>query len=238
MAKVLVVIPAYNEEGCILQVVQGLKQACPEADYVVVNDCSTDGTGRALAQKGCVYLDLPVNLGIGGGVQTGYKYAVAQGGYQAVVQMDGDGQHLPEYIPRLVDPIVRGEADLVIGSRFLEKKGFQTSFSRRVGISFLRWLIFLLCGKRILDTTSGFRATSARLTAYYAANYPQDYPEPEAIVTALVEGYRVKEVPVEMHERRAGVSSISAVKGVYYMIKVSLAVVLARITKAKRRRAG
>ena len=230
MKRLLVIIPAYNEEAAILNTIADLKQNCPQADYVVVNDCSRDRTREELRANGANYLDLPVNLGIGGGVQTGYKYAVEHG-YDITVQFDGDGQHRADYIARLVAPIERGEADMAIGSRFVphgdeEDKGFQSSAARRMGIRWISGLIRIGTGRTIRDVTSGFRACGPVLTAYFAQNYAQDYPEPEAIVTALGQGMRVCEVPVRMNERQGGVSSIRALKSLHYMIKVSLAILL------------
>ena len=226
--KVLVIIPCYNESSNIVQVVNNLRTACPQVDYIIVNDCSTDNTRQILKEHQLNYLDLPVNLGIGGGVQCGYLYAMEQG-YDITIQMDGDGQHDPRYLNQVIEPVAQGKLDLCIGSRFIQKKGFQTSFMRRLGIRFLSGLIRLLTGQQLLDVTSGYRACNREMTAFFAAHYAQDYPEPEAIVTALCNGFRVGEVPVEMVERQGGVSSIRAFKSVYYMIKVSLALVIHRI---------
>ena len=223
--KVLVIIPAYNEEENIVRFVNELRDTCPEVDYVVINDCSKDRTLQILQENRFNYIDLPVNLGIGGGVQTGYKYAVEKG-YDIAVQMDGDGQHDPKYLMTLVQAVERGEADMCIGSRFIENEGFQTSALRRFGIRFLKNLIRLCCGVTVNDNTSGFRATNSELTRFYSKNYAQDYPEPEAIIAAVNHGYKVKEVPVIMRERTGGVSSINPLKSVYYMIKVSLAILL------------
>ena len=186
MAKLLVIIPAYNEEAAILTTLADLQTNCPEADWVVVNDCSRDGTRELLRSSRASYLDLPVNLGIGGGVQTGYKYAVEHG-YDLTVQFDGDGQHRADCIRELIAPIVRGEADMTVGSRFLpeageQDRGFQSSAARRMGIRWISGLIRLTTGRTIHDVTSGFRACGKELTAYFAQNYAQDYPEPEAIV--------------------------------------------------------
>lgn len=240
MPKLLVIIPAYNEEDAILQTVADLKAHCPQADYVVVNDCSRDHTRQLLREKKINYLDLPLNLGIGGGVQTGYKYAVEQG-YDITVQFDGDGQHRAECIGALIQPILEGKADMCVGSRFIpedgQRKGFQSSAMRRAGIGFLSGLIRLCTGKTIHDATSGFRACGKALTAAFAESYAQDYPEPEAIITALITGYRVTEVPVEMNERQGGVSSIRAWRSLYYMIKVSLAVLLTGMRLSGRKEA-
>ena len=230
--KVLVIIPCYNESENICRVVQRLKATCPDVDYLVVNDCSTDDSARILRENGYNYLDLPLNLGIGGGVQSGYLYATAHD-YDITVQMDGDGQHDPAYLMEIVQPVLDGECDMCIGSRFVKKEGFQTSFMRRVGIRFLSGLIFLLSGHRVLDVTSGFRATNARMTAYFARHYAIDYPEPEAALAAILADFKVAEAPVVMRERQGGVSSIHSFKSVYYMIKVSLALIIDRLSIRK-----
>jgi Glycosyltransferases involved in cell wall biogenesis len=232
--RVLVIIPAYNETESIKGVVAELKAAQPDYDYVVVNDCSTDDTEAVLKENGFNYINLPVNLGIGGGVQTGYKYAVEHG-YDIAIQMDGDGQHDPAYLGTLVEPVAAGELDMSVGSRFVDKKGFQTSFMRRVGINFLCGLIRLLCGVKMSDATSGFRACGRDVIQLFSENYAQDYPEPEAIIAAVTAGYRVGEVAVEMRERQGGTSSISPFKSVYYMIKVSISIVLNRFMTKKRK---
>ncbi|MEA5051087.1 MAG: glycosyltransferase family 2 protein [Oscillospiraceae bacterium] len=234
--KVLVIIPAYNEEEAIRSVVEELRAKAPACDYVVVNDCSTDGTRRVLRENGFRYIDVPVNLGIGGGVQTGYRYA-AERGYDVTVQLDGDGQHDPAYIEAIVGPVARGECDMCVGSRFIKKEGFQTSFMRRFGIRFLKWLIFINCGARVSDTTSGFRACSKELTAFFARHYAQDYPEPEAILSAVLAGFTVAEAPVVMRERAGGSSSIKPWHSAYFMFKVSLAIILGRF-KTKREKRG
>lgn len=230
--KILVIIPAYNEQESILEVVNKLKSTQSEVDYIIINDCSTDDTIKICKKNAFNYIGLPVNLGIGGGVQTGYQYAV-ENDYDIAIQMDGDGQHDPESISDLIKPIIENDFDLVIGSRFITNDGFQSSKIRRTGIKFLKWLIKICCGVKINDTTSGFRATSKRLTEHFAIEYAQDYPEPEAIIAAVLNGYRVCEVPVTMHERQGGESSINALKSVYYMAKVSLAIVIYRIGSFK-----
>ena len=232
--KVLVIIPCYNEEDNIVNTVENLRAECPEVDFLVVNDCSTDSSAELLRKHHYPFLDLPVNLGIGGNVQCGYLYAV-RNGYDVAVQMDGDGQHNPLFLADVVRPVAEGRLDMCIGSRFITKEGFQTSFMRRLGINFISEMIRLLCGVRILDTTSGFRACNKELTAYFADHYAQDYPEPEAIITAVLNGYRVGEAPVVMEERMGGKSSISPFKSVYYMVKVSIALVVFRITSGRRK---
>lgn len=232
-AKILVVIPCYNEQYNILNTVNALRAAASElpwqVDCLVINDCSTDASAAILARNGIPYLDLPVNLGIGGAVQSGYRYARKKD-YDVIVQLDGDGQHDPAYLRTIVQPVLDNTLDMCIGSRFIEKKGFQTSFMRRVGIRFLSGLIRVLCGKRVLDVTSGFRAVNARMAAYFADHYAADYPEPEAVLAASLAGFRVGEAPVEMKDRQGGVSSINAVKSVYYMIKVSLSLIIDRLS--------
>ena len=232
--KTLIIIPAYNEAENIKNVVDNLAENFPQYDYVIVNDSSKDDTEMICRQNNYNYLSLPINLGIGGGVQTGYKYALEHG-YDIAVQHDGDGQHDPVYIEKVIQPILDGKADIVIGSRFLLGEGFQSSASRRAGIRFLSALIRVFCGAKVRDVTSGFRAVNGRYIKFYAEDYPSDYPEPEAIVTASLDGARVQEVPVQMRERRRGVSSINLKRSVYYMVKVSIAILVCRITGRKRR---
>ena len=234
------IIPCYNEAENIARVVKNLQasvagQALPgQVDYLVVNDWSTAGSAAICAREGFSYISRPVNLGIGGGVQSGYLYA-AQNGYDIAVQMDGDGQHDPAYLASVVGPVARGEVDMCVGSRFITKEGFQTSAMRRAGIRLLSGLIRLLCGVRVLDVTSGFRATGRRLTEFFAHHYAQDYPEPEAIISAVLNGFRVGEAPVVMAERMGGTSSISPLRSVYYMVKVSIALVVYRLTRPRRK---
>lgn len=232
--KVLVIIPAYNESGNIVNTVSSLVTECPDVDYIIINDCSTDNTKEVIKEQGYNYLDLPVNLGIGGGIQTGYKYATEHD-YDIAIQFDGDGQHNALYIPKLIHAIEEGQADMVIGSRFIDCEGFQTSFMRRIGINIINAVIRMCTGYKVTDATSGFRATNKELTAFFSKNYAQDYPEPEAIVTAIKNGFSVKDIPVVMNERAEGESSINTIKSFYYMIKVILAVLLqAAVLKRKR----
>lgn len=238
MIKVLVIIPAYNEQESIENVVRSLEKITIqniELNYVIINDCSTDNTKKICMDNKYNFIDLPVNLGIGGGVQTGYKYSVEQN-YDIAIQMDGDGQHDPVSIEKLVSPIINNKADMVIGSRFITKDGFQSSFMRRIGINFLKKLIKLCCGETINDTTSGYRATSRDLTEFFSMNYAQDYPEPEAIIAAVLNKYKVIETPVIMHERQGGESSIKAFKTIYYMVKVSLSIIIYRLGMLNRKR--
>lgn len=234
MSKVLIIIPAYNEADNIEQVVDNLILNYPQYDYVVVNDGSSDRTRDVCRERGYQYLNLSINLGIGGAVQTGYKYAKDKG-YDVAVQMDGDGQHDISYLEKMLPVLESGEADIVIGSRFIDKEGFQSSFSRRMGIKFLSNLIWACTGQRIKDVTSGFRAVNKRFIDIYAKYYPTDYPEPEAIISAIMYRGQIKEVPVVMRERAGGDSSINFLRSIYYMIKVTLAIVVCRISYGIRR---
>ena len=232
--KILVIIPCYNEQESIESVIENLKANAPFADYLIVNDCSTDETLRILQANGMNYINNPVNLGIGGGVQAGYLYA-RENGYDVAVQMDGDGQHDPKYLEKVCAPVIDGTYDMCIGSRFIEKEGFQSSFMRRLGINIISFMIKLFTGKKIYDVTSGYRACNKELINFFADNYADDYPEPEAIITSVLSGFKVGEVPVVMVERQGGTSSIRSLKSAYYMIKVCLALVVDRI---KVRKAG
>lgn len=226
-SELLVIIPAYNESGNIEKTISMLETHVPEFDYVIINDCSTDSTLEICRANGFNVVDLPINLGIGGAVQTGYQYAV-ENGYQYAVQVDGDGQHNPEFIKSMLEAIRRQEVDMVIGSRFIENKGFQSSFARRIGIVFFERLIKVLTGAKVTDPTSGLRLINRPVIELFAKHYPSDYPEPETIVSLLTSGYTVSEIPVLMNEREHGTSSITLGKSVYYMIKVSTAMLLAR----------
>ena len=234
MEKILLIIPAYNEAENIEKLIDGLIHNYPAYDYVIINDGSQDATEEICEAKGYNVVNLPINLGIGGAVQTGYRYAKKYG-YDIAVQLDGDGQHDAAYVERVIAPLRNGEADVVIGSRFLSNEGFQSSGLRRIGIKFLSDLLFLCTGKRVRDVTSGFRAVNERFISIYAEDYPSDYPEPEAIITAVMYGGKVAEVPVVMKERENGESSINLRKSVYYMIKVTLAILVRRISYGIRR---
>ncbi len=228
MKKRLVIIPAYNEAGCIVNTVRDIQEKAPSFDHLVVNDCSRDDTQRLLEENHINHVNLPINTGIGGAVQTGYLYAKRYG-YDIVIQVDGDGQHDAQFLEKMADIIEKENLDMLIGSRFIEKEGFQSSFLRRLGIRYFTMLIKLLTKKTITDPTSGMRMVNRRVVEYFAEEYPKDYPEPETVVNILKKGMSVKEIPVEMKARQAGVSSISPKKSVYYMIKVSLAVFMAAI---------
>lgn len=232
--RVLIIIPAYNEASNIERVVTHMMEEAPQYDYLVVNDGSTDNTLELCQNANFHYLDLPINMGIGGAVQAGYIYAY-KNHYDIAVQMDGDGQHDIVYLEYLLEPIFRDKADVVIGSRFLEKEGFQSSVSRRMGINILSGLIRLTTGKKIIDVTSGYRAVNRMFIDIYSKDYPTDYPEPEAIVAAIMHRGRVEEVPVKMRAREGGTSSITFKKSIYYMIKVTLAILICRLSYGVRR---
>ena len=222
--RVLLIVPAYNEEESILSVVETVRAA--GYDYVVVNDGSTDGTRDLCLSHGVNFVDLSQNLGIGGAVQTGHRYAL-ENNYDVDIQFERDGHHDVAYIPRLLEGIESG-ADLVIGSRFVGGTGgFKSTAARRAGIRWLERWIRLFTGRTVTDATSGFRASGRRAIRLFSENYPSDYPEPESIVLADRSGLLISEVPVMMHERQGGTSSIGALSGVYYIIKVSLAIALA-----------
>lgn len=238
MIRLLVIIPAYNEQENILKTVTHLTDTalpnCFEADYLVVNDGSKDNTLSILSQNKLKYINLPMNLGIGGAMQTGYLYAW-QNDYDIAIQLDGDGQHNPEYLEKLINPLINGQADMTIGSRFIEKEGFQSTGMRKLGIKILSASIRLFAGVKITDVTSGFRACNKELIRFFAEHYAEDYPEPEAIISVVKNGYRIQEVPVVMNERQGGASSISGFKSAYYMIKVELALMIQALRKKEKK---
>lgn len=223
--KALIIVPAYNEEANIEKTIENIKREVPEFDHVIINDCSRDSTKQICEKNGYNVVNLPINLGIGGAVQTGYLYGYEHG-YDYAVQIDGDGQHDPSFLRKMLETIKEEELDMVIGSRFIERKGFQSSVARRFGIRFFQYLIFMLTGQKITDATSGLRMVNRDIMECFSRDYPRDYPEPESIVAILKAGYKVKEIPVVMREREGGVSSISGRKAVYYMVKVTLAILI------------
>ena len=228
--KKLVIIPAYNEQASILNTVNDIRDNAPDFDYIVINDCSTDNTLQVCIDNHLRHLNLPINLGIGGAVQSGYLYA-ARNGYDVAVQFDGDGQHSAKYLETMCDELVDQKADMVIGSRFITNEGFQSSAIRRLGIKHFNVLISLLTGEKVTDPTSGMRMVNADIIKLFSEDYPKDYPEPESVVQIIAMGKKVVEVPVIMNERKEGVSSISPAKSIYYMIKVTIAMIIARIRK-------
>lgn len=221
--KILVVVPAYNEEANIGGVIEDLRKNFPGGDILVVNDGSQDNTSEVVKKLGAGVIDLPYNLGIGGAMQTGFLYA-ARENYDAVIQFDGDGQHRADEIPKILGPYHRGEADLVVGSRFLSDSGFTSSIQRKMGSKILSFVVSSLIGKRLTDTTSGFRVYGKKATEFFAAIYPEDYPEVEALILAHKKGLMISEVPAEIDARKSGRSSITTVRAGYYMVKVLLAI--------------
>ncbi|GAB4001942.1 glycosyltransferase family 2 protein [Spirosoma daeguense] len=235
---ILIVVPCFNEEAAITAVVREINQVKYQfglnLDILVVNDCSTDNSIAVIRKLDCLYLDLPVNLGIGGAMQSGYKYAF-RNGYDIAVQIDGDGQHPAGELPKILQPIIDGKSDVVIGSRFLEKAGFQSTLARRMGINYFRKLNAMLIGRSIYDSTSGFRAFNRRTLKIVNDYYPDEYPEPESIVQFGLYNLRILEVPVVMRERQGGVSSIDTGRAIYYMMKVTLGILFVYIRLLGRR---
>lgn len=223
--KIGIVIPCYNEQDNVLDLYQELiTMPCDprfEIIPVFINDCSSDQTAEILRQNNINFIDLPVNLGIGGAVQTGYKYCY-QHGFDMAVQMDGDGQHPPAELYKILEPFLSESVDVVIGSRYLTKEGFQSTALRRTGINYFKWLNKTLVGVTISDSTSGYRALNRKAMELVSDYYPDEYPEPEAIILYSLAQLKIIEVPVTMRERQGGESSIKNFKAVYYMVKVTL----------------
>jgi len=231
--KILAIVPAFNECGNIGRTVEEILKTAHGVDILVIDDGSWDSTAEEARQAGGMVVSLPFNLGIGAAVQTGFQYAQRHH-YDIAVQIDGDGQHDASFLDKIVGPIRRDEADLVVGSRFLEKTGgFQSSFGRRVGINFFVHLINALTGVKVSDPTSGFRAYNKKMIALFSEYYPHDFPEPEAIVVTQQAAGRIVEVPVVMRKRGAGSSSIRYFKTLYYMAKVTLAILLHMIRQRR-----
>jgi glycosyltransferase involved in cell wall biosynthesis len=227
---VLIIVPSYNEADNILTVLQSLHEMNSSWDILVINDCSTDDTAKIVESSNlAILVSLPYNLGIGGAVQTGFKYA-ARKGYDIAVQFDGDGQHQACEIRKILEPIISNQAEVVIGSRFLENhNGWKSTRMRRIGIKIFDIITFLLIRQRFTDNTSGFRAYNKRAIQFLARSYSVDYPEPETIVVLKKNGFILREVAASMQERRGGDSSIMGLYSIYYMVKVILAVIIASI---------
>lgn len=228
--EVLVIIPAYNEEKSIKDVVNKIYENTTNCDVVVVNDGSKDNTYIEAKKTKAIVIDLPNNLGIGGAVQTGYLYAY-KNNYDIAIQVDADGQHDSKYINEMLEILKNGQADMVIGSRFIEKTSYKQTFFRMLGINITSGIIKVLTGKKIHDTTSGFRAINRDIIESFANNYPYDYPEPCTNMEMILKGKNIVEIPVEMKQRETGVSSISPLKSVKYMLKVILSLFLMKIKK-------
>lgn len=234
MSKILVIIPAYNEQYTIAQVIKQIQRHVPAADILVVNDGSKDRTEQAAREAGAKVLTMPFNVGIGGGMQTGYLYALTMG-YDYAVQMDADGQHAAEDLPKLLAEAPH--ADLVVGSRYVEQTSYKSSRMRRVGMIFFSALVSLITRQPFTDTTSGYRVANRKVIALYASYYPSDYPEVESLVYLKYHGCTIKEIATEMLHREAGKSSITPFKSVYYMVKVTLAVIMSAMRYQRGRKA-
>lgn len=225
MNEALVIIPALNEERSVAKVIRSILAAAGDVDVVVISDGSTDRTAELARAAGAYVIELPVNLGIGGAVQTGYRFAFKKG-YRFAIQIDADGQHDPADLPRLLEAARAGAGDMILGSRYIQKTAYKSSGARRIGMVLLSVLVRMAVGYPIKDTTSGYRVVNRRTIVLFSEYYPYDYPEVEVLVLLHRHKMKIHEVPVEMKERQAGVSSITAVKSGYYMFKVSLSVLL------------
>lgn len=223
--KVAVIIPCYNEVDNVLKLFEEIKRTQFSCNFIIepifINDCSTDGTKITLIESNIPHINLPVNLGIGGAVQTGFKYAY-KNDFDIAIQMDGDGQHPPGELEKIILPFVNTTIDVVIGSRYIEKEGFQSTLMRRLGINYFKWLNKTLVGIKICDSTSGYRAINRKALEIVSNYYPDEYPEPESIVLYSMLNLKIMEVPVKMRERQGGKSSIRSYKTIYYMFKVTL----------------
>ena len=224
--KRVAIVPAFNEEAAVTRVIEELRAFDPGLDVVVVDDGSTDRTAEAARACGASVVRLPFNLGIGGAVQTGFRYAWEHG-FDVAVRVDGDGQHDPSELGAVLEPVLADEADIAVGSRFIGGEGYRSSRSRRVGIRLLAWIVSVLTRQKVTDPTSGFQAANRLGIRLFAADYPHDYPEAEATVMVFKHRLRMTEVPVRMRARESGQSSITAVRSVYYMVKVVLAIFVA-----------
>lgn len=237
-SKILLIIPAYNEQGNILNtynnVIKYNKKNKEKYDVIVINDGSLDNTENILIKNKIPHITLIHNLGIGGAVQTGYKYAY-ENGYDIAVQFDGDGQHDINYVKDIISPVLKNNADIVIGSRYIDKNvsSFKSTITRQLGIKLISFVIKLVTNKKILDTTSGFRACNKKIIKEFASDYPTEYPEPVTTTELLKKGYKLQEVPVNMNERATGKSSIKTWKNVYYMINVCLSILMVGIRRYK-----
>jgi glycosyltransferase involved in cell wall biosynthesis len=226
--KIAIIIPCFNEQDNVVSLFHEINSISIPNDYVLfpifINDCSTDQTKEILKTNQIPHLNLAVNLGIGGAVQTGFKYA-KKNNFDIAIQMDGDGQHPPSELFKIIEPLIHNQADVVIGSRYLTKEGFQSTRLRRTGINYFKWLNKKLSGLTIHDSTSGYRAYNKKALEVVCNYYPDEYPEPEAIILFALHKLMVKEVPVTMRERQGGVSSIKTYKTIYYMFKVTLGII-------------
>ena len=234
LPRILIIIPAYNEALNIGRAIEETKTNISEADIIVINDASEDSTALVAKTKGVDVISHVCNLGIGGAVQTGFKYACERE-YDIAVQVDADGQHNPQDISKLLTPILNQEADVVIGSRYIKKSGFQTSLARRLGMFFFGLLTSVIVNKRITDTTSGFRAVNREAMEFLAKEYPVDFPDAETIIILHYAGFRIKEIPVKIRERFSGKSSTNLLKSFYYPFKVMISIIAVLLMEKPRR---
>ncbi|ABQ27944.1 glycosyltransferase family 2 protein [Geotalea uraniireducens] len=226
MSKTIVVIPAYNEGGVIARVIENVRRVVPDFDILVVNDGSKDSTAREAAAAGAIVVSHSFNMGYGVTIQTAYKFAYAKG-YDFLVQIDGDGQHDPAFIPELMRPVVAGDTDFVVGSRFLGVESYRPSFSRRLGILFFRKLVSSLIGRTISDPTSGYQAFNRDVMRFFTTDvFPCDYPDADMLITLNLAGFRIREIPVRMFANAAGKTMHSGFKPLYYMFKMCLSIVV------------
>jgi glycosyltransferase involved in cell wall biosynthesis len=230
--KTLVIIPVFNEEETLRGVILGIRSFLSQADILVVNDGSTDSTGNIAREEGVLILEHPYNMGIGATMQTGFLYAL-NNGYNIAVQIDGDGQHDARFITSLIKPILDGQANLVIGTRYLSDGGFKSTFLRKLGIRFFTTIIWIFTGKKITDPTSGFRAMDRKGIELFSKEYPSDYPEVEALISAYKKGLHFQEIPVTMRNRQGGASSIGILSALYYMVKVTLSISIGSFRRVK-----
>lgn len=236
--KILLIIPAYNEQDNILKTYENIKKYSAKNqikyDVIVINDGSTDNTENILNENEIPHITLIHNLGIGGAVQTGYKYAY-DNDYDIAVQFDGDGQHDVNCVKDIIKPIEEKKADFTIGSRFIDKTSskFKSTVARQIGIGLISRAIKIATHKKVFDTTSGFRACNKKIISLFASSYPLEYPEPITTTELLKKGYSLKEIPVSMNEREGGTSSIKAWKNIYYMINVCLSILMVKIRRYK-----
>ena len=234
--KTLVIIPAYNESNRISEVIINIRRTAPSCDILVINDGSNDNTSASATEAGASVVSHLFNMGYGVAIQTGYKYALANG-YDFLVQIDGDGQHDPSFIPQLLEPVVAGKTDFVLGSRFLEVQSYEPSFSRRIGMAIFRQLVTLITGKRITDSTSGYQAFNRHVIRFFSSDsFPCDYPDADMLITLHQAGFRIAEVPVRMYANAQGKSMHSGLKPFYYIFKMFLSIFVTLLRKKERRR--
>lgn len=235
--RILIIIPAHDEEGRVGAVIRGAKSVLPQAEIVVIDDHSQDGTAREALEAGAVVLKHAINLGYGAGLETGYLYAVSKG-YECVLQMDGDGQHLPEELPVLLGPVVAGDADVVIGSRHLGGGcGYETTFMRRLGQRLSGGIVRLLTGMELTDVTSGFQCLSKRTIDFFLSGiFPTDFPDADVVLMAHFAGLRVREVPVKMVSRTEGASMHSNLRPIYYGMKMILSIFIVLMSYGRWRK--